>query len=204
MLYTNYIMVIENMLNKDMKKGICMNIKWKNIIVIVFLVLIGYKVYDVTMEKNYDEKMGNIYSYMDKINIEIPLSSKVLEYDSSSKGIQGDGESYAVIQISEDEKNEFIENALENKWKEMPLPKEIEVLVFGGENKEVDFGEGLFNIKDFRLSGIKNGIYYFEDRFAKYYPEQKDIPISERSAYNFTLAMFDRDENKLYIFELDT
>ena len=56
----------------------------------------------------------------------------------------------------------------------------------------------------YSLPKIKNGIYYFRDRYAENYPEEADININERYSYNFTACLLDLDTNKLYIYELDT
>ena len=54
------------------------------------------------------------------------------------------------------------------------------------------------------ISKIKNGIYYFRDRYAENYPEEAKTNINDRYAYNFTVAIFDLDTNKLHIYTVDT
>ncbi|MCC3866888.1 hypothetical protein [Terrisporobacter mayombei] len=83
------------------------------------------------------------------------------------------------------------------------IPEDSSVLEF--KNSHGGFhGDGYFEDGGHIPRDIKNGIYYFRDRYAENYPEEADIDINERWSYNFTVAIFDLDKNKLYICELDT
>ena len=69
----------------------------------------------------------------------------------------------------------------------------------------MDYGDGYFEDGGHIPRDIKNGIYYFRDRYAgKKYPKEADVDINERYSYNFTISILDLDENKLYIYDLDT
>ena len=46
---------------------------------------------------------------------------------------------------------------------------------------------------------IENGYYFFKDRQA-----DKDKEILDRYSFNFTVAVYDNDNNKMYFCELDT
>ena len=86
----------------------------------------------------------------------------------------------------------------------MPLPEKYQKIVFGGEFDNVDYGDGYFEDGWHIPRAIKNGIYYFRDRYAEKYPKEADVDINERYSYNFTISILDLDRNKLYIYDLDT
>lgn len=139
------------------------------------------------------------------IGISIPNDSAVLEYDDIHGGFQGDGESYAIIQLTNQGKSVFVENANKSgKWESLPLSKEIEPIIIGGEYEGIDYGDGIFEISEKISRNIENGIYYFRDRYAEEYPEYTKVDIKLRNSYNFTICMLDIDNGKLYIFEYDS
>lgn len=92
------------------------------IVCIVAIFIIVFKVSDIKSKKDYE-----------KIHTSIPKDSTVLEYNNTHGGFNGDGESYVVIQLTEQGKIEFIDSANKSgKWSSLPLPKEIQPIIFGG------------------------------------------------------------------------
>ena len=127
------------------------------------------------------------------------------QYNDNHGGFLGDGESYVIIKLNEKGKKEFLKEAKKNnKWSNMPLPEKYQKIVFGGEFDNVDYGDGYFEDGGHIPRDIKNGIYYFRDRYAEKYPKEADVDINERYSYNFTISILDLDRNKLYIYDLDT
>ena len=128
-----------------------------------------------------------------------------MDYGNDHGGFLGDGESYVIIKLNEKGKKEFLKEAKKNnKWSNMPLPEKYQKIVFGGEFDNVDYGDGYFEDGGHIPRDIKNGIYYFRDRYAEKYPKEADVDINERYSYNFTISILDLDRNKLYIYDLDT
>lgn len=50
----------------------------------------------------------------------------------------------------------------------------------------------------------ENGFYYFYDRSSESNNPKDDSPVMNRFSCNFTLAIYDNEENALYWFEYDT
>ena len=174
------------------------------LLIIVFIVT-GYKLIYIKMSNDYKIRMNTPSTYSDRIGISIPKDSTVLDYGNDHGGFLGDGESYVIIKLNEKGKKEFLKEAKKNnKWSNMPLPEKYQKLVFGGESDNVDYGDGYFEDGGHIPRDIKNGIYYFRDRYAEKYPKEADVDINERYSYNFTISILDLDRNKLYIYELDT
>lgn len=174
------------------------------ILLVILTIVIGCEALDRKMIKDYEISMKTPSTYNEKIEISIPEDSKVLDF-VDSHGFHGDGESHVIIKLSEKGKMEFLKEAKESKkWSYLPLPKTVHKVVFGGEFDNVDYGDGYFEDGGHIPRNIKNGIYYFRDRFAENYSEEADIDFSERDSFNFTIAILDLDKNKLYICDLDT
>ena len=90
--------------------------------------------------------------------------------------------------------SDAIENELANNehWHELPLPFEINLALSGGVKGELG------------IPDVESGYYFFYDRF----PEAADpydlSELNERAASNYTIAVYDADENVMYVAELDT
>lgn len=175
------------------------------ILSIVLITIVGVKLINIKMEKEYEIYMKTPSTYNDTIGMTLPKDSIVLDYDDSHGGFHGDGESHVIIKLSDKGTHEFLKEINKNKkWSSLPIPDKYERIVFGGEFNNVSYGNGYFQNAGHIPRDIKNGIYYFRDRYAENYPKQADINFNERVSYNFTIGVFDLDKNKLYISELDT
>jgi hypothetical protein len=142
-------------------------------------------------------------SYNKRIGMNLPKDSIILIEEDGHGGFHGDGEYYSEVQLTEDAVKEFVNNASKaGEWLSYPLPKDIEILLYGGKYMGTDYqiGEKSKNIpKD-----IKDGIYYVKDRLAERNPNMKNINIITRGSYNVTISILDPDTKKLFIYKLDT
>lgn len=117
------------------------------------------------------------------------LDSEVLYEMDTHGGFHGDGTATVVLKTS-DSLTEAV--AGDSLWHEMPLPKKLSM-------------ESIRDQEGKRLAdSIENGYYFFMDRFREtgdmFDPSQSglwNIP-------NYTLAVYDADENILYYLEVDT
>lgn len=90
------------------------------------------------------------------------------------------------------EKAEQLQNT--DGWKVLPLEEELELLMYGGSSYGYYFADKA------GIPKVENGCYYFIDR-------QQDTERTEllyHRSYNFSLAIYDSDENILYYCEIDT
>ena len=127
-----------------------------------------------------------------KLEITIPVFSRMEEKDSHG-GFLGDGEALVKIYLSKDNSKEIIEQMEKNShWRKLPLSEDLKNFPV------VD--------KEYKIPDVQNGYWFVYDRYYKaidQYDAEK-IFDKDRSAFNFSLAVFDTDSNILYYFEEDT
>lgn len=142
--------------------------------------------------KYIDEK--NFYKRT--IGIDIPKYSSILTEKDTHGGFNGDGEYFSIIEISDSDKDEFINDIKQNSsWYALPISAEKKRKIYFGD-KEYIYGEYLGKIP----RDIKNGAYYFRNRAAEEYPDDS----MNMAAHNFDFGVMDYDKNILYIYVLDT
>ena len=54
------------------------------------------------------------------------------------------------------------------------------------------------------MPAIYNGYYMFEDRHSESKDSRDDSELFDRYSYNFSIAIYDCDTDKMYYFEFDT
>ena len=113
----------------------------------------------------------------------------VYELDTHG-GFHNDGEYYLILDCSKNRKK-----ALDNikNWKALPLPENLGNAFFGTLG-------GLKIAEKLNMPKIKNGAYIFRDRLAG---KNDDLNIGE-GVYNFSVAIYDSDNDIMYYYELDT
>lgn len=132
-------------------------------------------------------------------------SCEILQEKDSHDGFLGDGQTFVELQITNKECSKIVRN-MTNKWNALPLTENLSIAVYGKETETeqrmpllIDEKKGLSLIP-----AIKNGYYYFEDRFEDGFDSSDDSHIFERNSYNFTLVILDQDKNHIYYVEYDT
>ena len=135
-------------------------------------------------------------TYISKI-INVNLDDCVIEKENDTHGgFLGDGEYFAKLTCSKS-----LENILNSNWKKFPLTEEI---INALEIEWCD-KEGCLNY--FERTGIDkliNGYYYFLDRHSDSLDKFDSSMLNERASYNFSLGIYDLDNNNIYYYELDT
>lgn len=116
--------------------------------------------------------------------------SVVEELDTHS-GFFGDGYYYLILDCS-DNKNEALNKVKD--WKKLPLSENLEHIMYGGY--------GL--AEKARIPQTENGCYIFEDRSSESTDSADDTDLFNRHSFNFSIAVYDCDTDKLYYFEYDT
>ncbi len=97
-----------------------------------------------------------------------------------------------------------IESQLESnlEWDSFPLPDSLKYILYGDEYGESHFTKG--ETSKPVLPEIKNGYWYFYDRHMDSVGHKDESEFLNRTSYNYTVAVYDSDEDVLYYFELDT
>lgn len=137
----------------------------------------------------------------------VDLSSGiVLQNVDSHDGFHGDGDTYMIIDFSEDEGKTFMKE-LENStgWSRLPLTDNLKTIMYGTKSESKRVGPYVTNDNgDPYFPVVKNGYYFFLDRHSERKNIKDDLNILNRASYNFTIAIYDLDHQILYYYELDT
>ena len=118
---------------------------------------------------------------------------------TKSNGFHGEGEYAAAIRFDTVHGAQLAER-LQNTdgWKALPLEEELELLMYGGNRGGSSYG--YYFADKAGIPKVENGCYYFIDR----QQDTERAGLLYRRSYNFSLAIYDSDENILYYCEIDT
>lgn len=125
-------------------------------------------------------------------------SGKEIQFSDNHGGFHGDGTEYVVLEFSDDSVLEQIKD--NSAWTALSLDETAKALVYGVTEETSQIGPFLTDENgDTLFPEIENGYYILIDRHS-----QKEGNILERASFNFTLAIYDTDTNKLHYCEFDT
>ena len=147
--------------------------------------------------------LGSNQDYIaNQINIDMP-DILTIEHIDDHGGFHGDGEKFAKIVF--DNKNGLnilsqVENS--NRWNEMPLTENLNIIMYGGVKDNMEYAYNLAEKSG--IPEIENGYWLFTDRHSKSTNSESDIELFSRYSLNFTISIYDTDNNTLYYYELDT
>lgn len=118
----------------------------------------------------------------------------VLHEQDSHGGFHGDGLYFVVLDCSG--KTEEMQRLTED-WRELPLPPNLHRKLYGGMLELTDpVGNGL-------IEEASDGRYYFNNRHSKA-RDPWDTEIEGKYSYNFSVAVFNRENNTLCLMCVDT
>jgi len=128
-------------------------------------------------------------------------ADSTIEYEDSHGGFHGDGGTYAKIKLDGKGTEKAILE-IKNSWKSLPLSENLSLIMYGGMRDNIEY---IYNLADeFKIPHIENGYWLFIDRHSKSINNYDDTDLFNRHSFNFTLALYDADENVLYYIEFDT
>ena len=169
--------------------------RW-NIIVLTSLALI-------VMTGCGAEKENSISSEISKtIGVDVSVGEVISKSDSHG-GFHGDGATVIEIQLNDTSISDQIKD--NEDWNTLPLTENLTALVYGVQTESssvgpmIHSGDGAPVIPE-----VVNGYYYFLDRHSQSTNPKDDSEVLNRASYNFTIAIFDTDQQTLYYMELDT
>ena len=123
--------------------------------------------------------------------------SVLLTLEDSHGGFHGDGDTFVVLKAPGFQPGE--------DWQEFPLPENLSIALWGGTAGQTQWGSLLTDDSGEPLMPeVENGYYWFRDRHSKSTDETDPSALLTRSSFNFTLAVYDADSEKVYCFEKDT
>ncbi len=132
-----------------------------------------------------------------ELGIDVSKGVEISDVDTHA-GFHGDGVTCIALRF-EDES--VLDSIKENSdWKELPLDETMQALVYRMEDATGEIGPFLNdNEGNALLPEIQNGYYLLIDRHA-----DKNSDILERGSFNFTVGLYDTDNNIIYFCKLDT
>lgn len=105
-------------------------------------------------------------------------------------GFHGDG--YSAMKMHYTDGSCAAEIAENELWHKLPLSDTLNAFVY----QPSDWMPA--------VPGIENGYYFFYDRHDEASDHYDDSAFPGRASINFSLAIYDTDNNDLYIYEYDT
>jgi len=149
------------------------------------------------------EKENSISSEISKtIGVDVSVGEVISKSDSHG-GFHGDGYTVIEIQLNDTSISDQIKD--NEDWNTLPLTENLTALVYGVQTESssvgpmIHSGDGAPVIPE-----VENGYYYFLDRHSQSTNPEDDSGVLDRASYNFTIAIFDTDQQTLYYMELDT
>lgn len=130
-----------------------------------------------------------------RINMYIPILAKVDYYDNHG-GFFGDGNAIAKVYFSDKNASIFLEKIKNNNhWYELPLDSNIQ-----------DSMDSSAEYLEIEKVHVNKGYWYFYDRHHEAIDRYNinDAFSYDRHSSNYTVAIFDTDNNILYFYEHDT
>ena len=124
--------------------------------------------------------------------IRLQRQGTALLHETDTIGWFGDGYILSELECSDESVLNDIMN--DEHWKRLPL----------SENMHRFFYEDYHFPNDLPIPVIKEGYYFFYDRHDQAKDPYDDAELYDRASFNFTFAIYDTKENKLYVCEFNT
>lgn len=130
----------------------------------------------------------------------------ILSSEDTHGGFHGDGDTYLEISFDDDAGTALADTIANNSdWRTFPLSNNLQAVVYGRADGDAQYGPYITDDEGASIiSQIEHGYYYFYDRHSESNNPKDDTELLSRGSLNFTIALYDIDNNKLYYYELDT
>jgi len=144
-----------------------------------------------------------------ELGVDISGYTEMTESDNHG-GFHGDGELlytayYNAGPAAElEEKLEVLAGKETSGWKKLPMTEVLQTAAYGIKEETRRVGPYVTLDGQQALPEVKEGYYYFRDRHSQAEDERDDSQLLQRHSFNFTLAVYDAENNVLYYYEGDT
>ena len=130
----------------------------------------------------------------ESLGIDVSRGTVDFSYDDHS-GFHGDGTMYAVLSFPDDTLEDMI--SAPGGWYALPLTENLQTLIYGNwtETKVIGPFVGV------AVPAVEQGWWYFYDRQGE---THDDSEVLNRGSFNYTVAIYDADQNQLIYIEYDT
>ena len=132
-------------------------------------------------------------------------SADISDSWDSHGGFHGDGTSFYRLDFPDDSIVNDIKESTD--WSQLPLTDNLTALVYGKEIDNCDYAPSITKTNDGEhplFPPIENGYYCFIDRHSESTDKKDDTDVLNRYSKNFTIAIYDTDNNVLYYGSCDT
>ena len=134
-----------------------------------------------------------------KEKIDLDVSKCIILRDNDDHNIFGLGETIIELNCKYDREN--IEKQIKN-YNKLPLSDNLQYIMYKEEKEEEN--EELYHLaKNNKIPEIKDGYYYFINRYNKRELKYDDKDIFEDLSLKFTLVLYDNKTSTLYYYEYD-
>lgn len=144
-----------------------------------------------------------------ELGVDISGYTEMTESDNHG-GFHGDGELlytayYNAGPAAElEEKLENLAGEETSGWKELPMTEVLQAAAYGVKEETRRVGPYVTLDGQQALPEVTEGYYYFRDRHSEAADERDSSQLLPRNSQNFTLAVYDAENNVLYYYEGDT
>lgn len=170
--------------------------------IVIPVVIIGIPLIILISEANENDTIDNVPEFLnDKIELDVK-DCKVKE--NIDTHFISDGDVYITLDCSK--KSEYITKQISN-WNKLPLSENLKIELYGGNVDDQTYRFGILeDNEDYYMPVIPNGYYYFVDKQNKEAEKHSDKYLldDDRYSFNYYIAIYDIDTNKLYYIEDDT
>lgn len=135
--------------------------------------------------------------------------ARLMEKYDSHGGFLGDGTSFYVFNFDGNPPLRMIKDS--GKWKPFPVSENVQDILWGLGNPDDDNYKGppLITKEGDEaplFPRVENGFYFFRDRHSDAVDPYDDTHVFDESrfSYNFSVAIYDADTDRLYFAEFDT
>ncbi len=141
--------------------------------------------------------VNSVDEFKEVAEIHFDDSQVMVDLDSHS-GFHGDGSQVIKVDYVEEP---IAEKLMESThWRRLPLSKEAEILVYG-DGEQGPFID--YDTVGFKLQKVENGFYFFYNRQEVEDAYDESLAL-HNSSVNFTMGIYDSDEDLLYILASDS
>ena len=130
----------------------------------------------------------------ESLGVDVSDAVIITGYDDHS-GFHGDGTLYAVLEFPDDTLEQAVSNP--GGWHALPLTENLQTLVYGSWGPDAVVGPFI----GITMPEVDRGYWWFFDRQGN---TAEDSLVLTRGSYNYTIAIYDADTDRLYYCEYDT
>ena len=158
----------------------------------ISFIMIAALIFTLSACGTNDNNKKTILDISEMLDIEISQESVI--------GKQNDDNGFVSLEITDTNTVDEIKS----EWKELPLTENLTALVYGLEDETSSIGPYISEDGEALFPKVENGYYYFYDRHSESKDHFDDTNVLSRHSFNFVIAIFDTDTNRLYYSKFDT